>query len=160
MVGGMVSEGRVCCWPPRLVCGVPLPFAWWSPLNGGSGGLCVVPVFGLGPPLRVVLAPLALSSLLSSLLLSAVCVLCHGIVGLVLCLCDRVVSLCNGGDGLCWVEGRVVSTVHCRLFMCCGVCCLVVLCCGIAGCVVSSLVFPVFPVFPFISYSLCCWCSG
>ena len=40
------------------------------------------------------------------------CVLCYSIVGLVLCLCDRVVSLWNGGDGLCWVEGRVVSTVY------------------------------------------------
>ena len=30
MVGGMVSEGRLCCWPPRLVCGVPLLFVWWS----------------------------------------------------------------------------------------------------------------------------------
>lgn len=43
MVGGMVREGRLCCWPPRLVrggpvecrcpplvCGVPLPFVQWS----------------------------------------------------------------------------------------------------------------------------------
>lgn len=27
--------------------------------------------------------------------------------------CGRVVSLWNSGGGLCWVEGRVVSTVHC-----------------------------------------------
>ena len=46
-------------------------------------------------------------------------VLCHSIVGLVPCLCDSVVSLWNSGDGLCWVEGRVVSTVYCQLFMCC-----------------------------------------
>lgn len=29
VVGGMVGEGRLCCWPPRLVCGVPLQFVWW-----------------------------------------------------------------------------------------------------------------------------------
>lgn len=29
------------------------------------------------------------------------CVCCHSIVGLGLCLCDRVVSLWNSGDGLC-----------------------------------------------------------
>lgn len=46
--------------------------------------------------------------LYSFLLLSLSCVLCHSIVGLVLCLCDRVASLWNSGDGLCWVEGRVV----------------------------------------------------
>nr|DAN02268.1 MAG TPA: hypothetical protein [Caudoviricetes sp.] len=28
--GGMVSEGRWCCRSPRLVCGVPLSFVWWS----------------------------------------------------------------------------------------------------------------------------------
>lgn len=48
------------------------------------------------------------------------CVLCHSIVGLGLRLCDRVVLLWNSGDGLCWIEERVVSTVHCQLFMCCG----------------------------------------
>lgn len=47
------------------------------------------------------------------------CVCCHSIVGLVLCLCGRVVSLWNSGDGLCWVEGRVVSTVY--TLSCCGV---------------------------------------
>ena len=46
-------------------------------------------------------------------------VLCHSIVGLVPCLCDSVVSLWISGYGLCWVEGRVVSTVYCQLFMCC-----------------------------------------
>lgn len=69
----------------------------------------------------------------------SLCVCCHSIVGLGLCLCDRVVSLWNSGDGLCRVEGRVVSAVHCQLFMCCGVCfgvvcvlsCCAVLCCGL-----------------------------
>ena len=47
------------------------------------------------------------------------CVRCHSIVGLVLCLCDRVVSLWNSGGGLCsgrravWCEG----SVHLRLFL-------------------------------------------
>lgn len=58
-----------------------------------------------------------------ALLLFCLCVLCHGIVGLVLCLCGRVVSLWNSGDGLCRAEGRVVSTVHCQFFMCCVVGC-------------------------------------
>nr|DAM57423.1 MAG TPA: hypothetical protein [Caudoviricetes sp.] len=44
--------------------------------------------------------------------LSAVCVCCHSIVGLVLCLCDRVVSLWNSGGGFVWVEGCVVFTVY------------------------------------------------
>lgn len=92
----------------------------------------VVPVFGLGPPLHIVLTPLALPLLSSRppILLSTACVLCHSIVGLVLCFCDRVVSLWNSGDGLCWVEGCVVCGVRCQLLLCC-VYCLVVLCCGL-----------------------------
>lgn len=46
MVGGMVSEGRLCCWPPRLVCwcprlcvGVPLVVYYVALLNGGGGVL-------------------------------------------------------------------------------------------------------------------------
>ena len=62
----------------------------------------------------------------------SLCVCCHSIVGLVWCLCDRVVSLWNSGDGLCGVEGRVVSTVRCQLFMCCVVLCCAVGC-GMAG---------------------------
>ena len=55
-----------------------------------------------------------------SLLLPAVCVLCHSIVGLCVCLCDRVVSLWNGGGDLCWAEGRCamgwcLALVHCSL---------------------------------------------
>ena len=123
----------MCRRPPcRLLCG-PVEWRW---------GVCVLsPVFGLGPPLHIVLVSLVLSCpsciaspfLSSSLPLSTVRVLCHSIVGLVLCFCDRVVSLWNSGDGLCGVEGRVVFTVRCRLFMCCGVCfsvvCVVLLCC-------------------------------
>lgn len=47
-----------------------------------------------------------------SSLLFCLCVRCHSIVGLVLCLCDRVVSLWNGGVDLCWAERRVVSIVY------------------------------------------------
>ena len=37
----------------------------------------------------------------SSLLFSPSCVRCYSIVGLGLCLCGGVVSLWNGGSGLC-----------------------------------------------------------
>lgn len=64
-------------------------------LRIGSGTLrCLTPS-------RIVQSPFSL------------CVCCHSIVGLGLCLCDMVVSLWNGGDGLCWVEGRVVCGVWC-----------------------------------------------
>lgn len=57
--------------------------------------------------------------------------------------CGRVVSLWNSGDGLCRVEGRVVSTVYCLLLwvvVCVSVRCVclvvlwvvVLLCCGMA----------------------------
>ena len=49
MVGGMVSEGRWCCWPPRLCVVYPLCLCG-GPVEWREGGLCVVPVFGLGPP--------------------------------------------------------------------------------------------------------------
>ena len=125
-------------------------------LNGGCVGLCVAPVFGSGPPLHIVLVPLASPILFSSLRFSHCRVRCYSIVGLGVCLCGRVVSLWNSGDGLCVVEGRVVSTVHCQLFMCYGVrfsvlCCVVLLCClvvlwnggGVRVCgLVACLPFP------------------
>ena len=67
-------------------------------------------------PFRIVHSPFSL------------CVCCHSIVDLVLCLVGTVVSLWNSGDDLCEAEGRVVSIVHCQLFACCGVC-VVLLCC-------------------------------
>jgi len=88
MVGGMVSEGRSRCWPPRLVCGVPPSICVVVLLNGGSGGLCVVPVFGLGPPLHVVLSLFVLSF---SLFFFVCCYVCCGwgsaVVGAVLLSC-------------------------------------------------------------------------
>lgn len=66
-------------------------------------------------PFRIVQPPFSL------------CVCCHSIVGLGLCLCDRVVSLWNSGGGLCWVEGCVVSTVYTSFALWCAsqwcVCC-------------------------------------
>lgn len=98
--------------------------------------------FALFLSLLCCLVPFALS-LLSFSPPFRLCVCCHSIVGLVLCFCDRVVSLWNGGVGLCWVEGRAVCTVytssvcgvHLSVCVVMAVCddsvCLVVLCCGL-----------------------------
>lgn len=117
MKGGSVTDSPSNVGIPRLCAGVPLVVHPVALLNGGSGGLCVVPVFGLGSPLHIILVPFALSCPLvycCALFFppSTACVLCHSIVGLVLCLCDRVVSLWNSGNGLCGLEGRVVFTVY------------------------------------------------
>ena len=57
---------------------------------------------------------------------SACCVCCHSIVGLGGCFCGMVVSVLNGGDGLCWVEGRVCWCVMVvRVLSCLVVSCLV-----------------------------------
>ena len=132
MVGGMVGEGRLCCWPPpscvwcpRLCVGAPpcrsplWPIEW-------RGGVCVMPCLRIGSgtlhcaaPLHIVCSPRIVPvPLLSCVvvfvgggevrcvglclaLLFCLCVRCHSIVGLVLCLCDRVMSLWNSGGGLC-----------------------------------------------------------
>lgn len=46
----MVSEGRLCCWPPRLCARCPSPVCWRPPsicvvvlLNGGGGVCCDAP---------------------------------------------------------------------------------------------------------------------
>nr|DAO87850.1 MAG TPA: hypothetical protein [Caudoviricetes sp.] len=51
------------------------------------------------------------------------CVRCHSIVGLVSCLCDRVVSLWNSGDGVwCVVCGLwFISSLFLPLLLCVGV---------------------------------------
>ena len=127
----------VCWCPPcHLPCGPVEWREWWvvcCPVFGLGLAPCIVPLpFTLSVPFVSFpfLFCLVLLCLLwvgkcgggtvprFPLLLPTVCVLCHGIVGLVLCLCGRVVSLWNGGGGLGWVEGRVASTVYCQLFMC------------------------------------------
>lgn len=166
----MSASPSVCWCPPcRLPCG---PIEWRVMCSAvpclriGSGTLhCPAPS-------RIVQSPFSL------------CVCCHSIVGLVLCLCDRVVSLWNSGDDSCWVEGRVVFTVYtssvcgvhlggvCVVMAVCddSVCLVLSLCvvgCGMAVCVgrnggacggVWSLCLSS------LSSSLlclsCCWCSG
>lgn len=105
------SPSRVWC-PPSCLRG--------GPVEGRGVVRVVIPVFGLGPAPCIVLP---LSRIVRSPFSSCVC--CHCIVGLGLCLCDRVMSLWNSGDGVCGVEGRVVSTVNSlRVVVCvqCGVC--------------------------------------
>ena len=126
VVGGMVSEGRLCCWPPCLVCGVPLlcvgvPLVVYpmALLNGGV--VCaVMPCLRIGSgalhcptPSCIVQSP------------SFFCVFCYSIVGLGVRLCDRVMSLWNSGDGLCgaewrWGEGVVLSFLPLPRWWCSG----------------------------------------
>lgn len=47
------------------------------------------------------------------------CVCCHSVVGLGWCLCVRVVSLWNGGDGLCWGNGGGVMGMWCLALVRC-----------------------------------------
>lgn len=75
MVGGMVSEGRQCCWTPRRMLASPSA-CWCPPCRLPCGPVewrcvvgCVVPAFGLGPPPShcscpscIVLLPLVLFS--------------------------------------------------------------------------------------------------
>lgn len=115
----------VCCgWGSAVVCAALLravlcniAVLWWCVVvlcveNGRvtcvmNGGWCVV--------CCVLLFPF-------SALPFRLCVCCHSIVGLGLCLCDSVVSLWNSGDGICGAEGRVVSTVYTSSVLWC-VCC-------------------------------------
>ena len=71
---------------------------------------CGVPVFGLGLAPCVVLLFLSLSWS-SCIAPPFQCVCCYSIVDLGVCLCDRVVSLWNGGGGLCLVEERWCACV-------------------------------------------------
>ena len=103
--GGWHGEGRATVLPaspsnvgvPRLCVGVPLVVHSVALLNGGGGMCCAalssdwVRHLVLSYSLSYCLAPLPL-----------LCVCCHSIVGLGLCLCDRVVSLWNGGEWVAW----------------------------------------------------------
>lgn len=107
-----------------LRVGVP-PVQYQRPLSCSLGGCvegrwcvcCGVPCLCVGP---VLLA-------LSLFLFHPPCVCCHSIAGVVVCLSDGVVSLRDGGVGLCWVEGRVVFTVYTSSVLWCAsqrcVCC-------------------------------------
>ena len=90
------------CWCPPLVCMVVL-------LNGGSGVRCDAPysdwVWHLALPCSPLLCP------------ALRCVRCHSIVDLVWCLCGRVVSLWNRGDGLCWGRRARVGGERSVLFL-------------------------------------------
>ena len=96
VVGGMVSEGRQCCWPPRLVCDVPrlcvdVPLVVYpvALLNGGRVCAAVSRlVLGLAPCI-VMLPFYIVLFLLHHPALHCVC--CHSIVGLGLCHCGMAV---------------------------------------------------------------------
>lgn len=139
-----------------------------SPLNGGVRWVACCPRVRIGFPSSHCSRPFLRCFSCSPFLPSTVCVLCYSIVGLGVCLCGRVMSLWNSGDGLCWVEGRVASTVYCQLFMCCGVCFSVVCvlsCCAVlwvvewrgggvrvCGLVVCLLLFSVSFFFSLVSF--------
>lgn len=120
MKGGCVAGLPVLCVvsPFRLLSGL-VEWREWRVVVLPPCSYWVLP-FTLFSPLLYCLSYLPL-------LLSTVCVPCHSIVGLVLCLCGRVVLLRNSGGGLCWVEGRVVSTVYTSSVLWCAfqwcVCC-------------------------------------
>ena len=126
VVGGWHGEGRAAVLlTPRLCVGLPLcrlPCGLIE-CRGVVGSVLspcsdwVLP-FTLSCPSRIVQSPFSL------------CVCCHSIVGLGVCLCDRVVSLWNSGDGLCGVERRVCGVCCLRTTCCDGSVCLV-LCCGL-----------------------------
>ena len=149
--GGCVAGLPVLCVvSPFCLCGGPVEWREW----------CVVccPRVRIGSSPSHCSRPSCVASpLLSSSPPSHCCVRSHSIVGLVLCLCGRVVSLWNSGDGLCWVEGRVVFTVYCLLstLMCCGVCFSVVCVLWNSGARVCGLVVCLpLPFFPSSSISL------
>lgn len=101
---------------------------------------CDAPVFGLGPLFHIV--PVSLVLFCSPWHHPAFqCVCCHSIVDYVVCFSVRVVSLWNGGNGLCWVEERwgwcLLSTcrnmngVYLSVMTVRVLSCLVALCCGL-----------------------------
>ena len=63
VVGGMASEGRLCCWPSRLARWCPPPVCVVVSLKGGSGVCCAAPCsdwvwhLELSVPLHIVCSP-------------------------------------------------------------------------------------------------------
>lgn len=103
---GWHGNGRVAAVTVTLPSNVGVPLVWYRrPSLNGEGGVCVMPRSRGGSGILRCPVPLLYCPFLQ-------CVCCHSVVGLGWCLCVRVVSLLNSGGGLCWVEGRVVSTVH------------------------------------------------
>ena len=105
------------------------------------------------------------------LLFFSLCVCCHSIVGLVVCVCGGVVSLWKSGGGLCCGGRAVVRGGVCTPLMlwcvsrgvCDGSACLVLSCCvlwwndgarGVCG-LVSSLPLPLVLVFGVVRAQLC-----
>lgn len=105
-----MKGGCVVGVPSCLVRGVPLSVCVAVLLNGGVWWVACCPVFGLGSPFHIVrpsrIVPVPLLSCVAvfvvgggvwwgtvsrSAFLFSLCVLCYSIVGLVLCLCVRVV---------------------------------------------------------------------
>lgn len=169
------------CWRPPSACWCPPCRLLCGPVEWREWRVVCCPVFGLGLASCIVPLPFTLSVLFVSfpfffclvllcllwvgrcdggtvsrfpLLLPTVCVLCHGIVGLGLCLCDRVVSLWNSGDGCVGWKGvwcllsahRPCCGVHLGgvwvvMAVCGGSACLVLLCCGLWNGGVCACVF-------------------
>lgn len=132
----MVSEGRLCCWPPRLCVGVPLVVYPVALLNGGSG-VCrvfpvlfvVFPVFELDPAPciafpRVVLSAFSLCCCAAVLCVEngrVVCVVCvvSSLVFLFLFLFFLPLPFCVGvrGSARAALRARTLSpNTMCSLF--------------------------------------------
>ena len=114
MMGGMMGEGRWCCWPPRLCVvspfrlrGGPIEWReWWVVCCprvriGSSPSHCPCPLYVVFTSLPFVCCRVCCGwgsavvcgggTVSCSVLLLSLCVPCHSIVGLGLCLCERVV---------------------------------------------------------------------
>lgn len=122
MRGGSVTDSPSNVGVPRLCVGVPLCCLPCGFIEWRGGMCCDAPCsdwvwhFTLSVPLHIVcsprIVPVPLLSCVAvfvvcgggtvsrSALLFPLCVCCHSIVGLVLCLCDRAVSLWNGGGAM------------------------------------------------------------
>ena len=128
MKGGSVTDSPSCVWCSPSVCVV-------APLNGGGGMCCDALssdwVRHLASSYSLSYCLVLLSLVLSSPTLS-LCICCHSIVGLGLCLCGRVMSLWNSGGWRKGVWCLLSTCVVCVSVWCVLSCCVVLLCCGMA----------------------------